>query len=145
MKFVILHYKQIPDFTVCGPILTPTSYDIHQVLRWLAMRIDVREVMEDGSYRKLDCNDERLMEELNKKIQERKERKKLVNNSKVDDVQPRGNIRLKPEVKPPVEKPKKVVSNPKMEVKEEPKVEVKIEEPKQEVIGNFIDELEKPE
>ena len=65
MKFVILDNRSLPEFNgVRGPILTPRFYDIHLVLRWIAAGIDIREVMEDGSYRKLEFNDERVMRRL---------------------------------------------------------------------------------
>ena len=75
MKYVILSRKQIPGYSVKGPILTPAEYDIHQVLKWVVVGIDVREVMEDGSYRKLSFNDPRLMEELDKKLNIQRERR----------------------------------------------------------------------
>ena len=65
MRFVILSAKPLPIGNgVHGPILSPAEYDVHLVLKLLALRIDVREVMEDGSYRKLDSNDEKLLELL---------------------------------------------------------------------------------
>ena len=143
MKFVILHRKQIPGFTVCGPIMTPTEYDIHQVLRWIAAGVDIREVMEDGSYRKLTFNDERLMEELTKKINKQME---LREARKIELEKPlggNGNVRLVPEKKKAYKSPKpqpKKVEQPK---KKEPEVEVVKEELKQPDL--IIDELEKPE
>lgn len=142
MKFVILHRKQIPGYSICGPILTPMEYDIHQVLRWVAAGVDIREVMEDGSYRKLAFNDKRLMEELNKKLSKQME---LKNQRKVELERPdggNGNVRLLPEKKK--HHTPKVKPQPKVEPKkEEPKVEVKKEEPKQPDL--IIDELERPE
>ena len=146
MKFVILHRKLIPGFDVNGPILTPAEYDIHQVLRWISVGIDIREVMEDGSYRKLAFNDERLMEELNKKLNKQMEKRK----QQKDDQQPRvgsGNVKLVPEKrtpKPVVAKPQPKVEPKKEEPQPEPKVEEVVkEEPKQQNL--FIDELERPE
>jgi hypothetical protein len=142
MKFVILHRKQIPGYSICGPILTPMEYDIHQVLRWVAAGVDIREVMEDGSYRKLAFNDKRLMEELNKKLSKQME---LKNQRKVELERPdggNGNVRLLPEKKK--HHTPKVKPQPKVEPKkEEPEVEVKKEEPKQPDL--IIDELERPE
>ena len=77
MKFVILSNKIIPDFNVKGPVLTPMEYDIHQVLRWLTSGIDVREVMEDGSYRKLSFNDAKLVDELYNKSNKNREKPKV--------------------------------------------------------------------
>ena len=144
MKFVILnHNRIIPGYGVKGPILSPAEYDIHLVLRWLAAGLDVREVMPDGTYRKLKHNDARLMEELNKKIerqtQERAELKKAQEETRSSRMGG-GNIRLVPENKPlPVIKPR-----PK---KEEPpkKEELKVEEVKEEQVDLFIDQLEDPE
>jgi hypothetical protein len=133
----------IPGYGVKGPILSPAKYDVHQILKWINAGIDVREVMEDGSYRKLNINDPRLMEllneKVNKKVDQRKQERQLSNNDNI--VKPQGNVRLKPEkIHDP--KPKKVQPKPVKEViKEEPKkIEVK-----EEVADLFIDELEKPE
>ena len=145
MKFVILHKGIIPGFNVHGPVMTPQHYDINLVLKWVYSRIDVREVMPDGSYRKLDCNDERLMEELNAKLAKEAEHKEKVKQAILEQQlgkQHRGNVGLVPEKK--VEKPV---------AKQQPKVEPKKEEPKQEVVEQveepkvdlIIDELEKPE
>ena len=143
MKFVILHRKQIPGFSVCGPILTPMEYDIHQVLRWVAAGVDIREVMEDGSYRKLSFNDKRLMEELDKKLTKQME---LREQRKIELERPTGggsNVRLVPEKKK--EYKPKVKPQPKVgPKKEEPKQEVVKEEPKQQP-DLIIDELERPE
>lgn len=145
MKFVIVsHNRIIPGYGVKGPILSPAEYDIHLVLRWIAAGLDVREVMPDGSHRKLKHNDARLMEELNKKIErqtkEREELKKAQEEARVSRARG-GFVRLVPEAKPlPVIKTKpKKVEEPK---KEEPKVE---EEVKEEQVDLFIDQLENPE
>ena len=143
MKCVILSRKIIPGYSVKGPILSPAEYDIHQILKWLNVGIDVREVMEDGSYRKLYINDPKLIEllneKVNKKTEQRKQDRQLMENNHV--VKPQGNVRLRPEkIHDP--KPKKVQPKPAREVmKEEPKKE----EVKEEVADLFIDELEKPE
>lgn len=65
MKFVIMHMGEIPGYGhVRGPVLTPQSYDLNEVLKWISRGIDIREVMKDGSYRKLNFNDRRLKEAL---------------------------------------------------------------------------------
>ena len=143
MKCVILSRKMIPGYGVKGPILSPAEYDIHQILKWLNVGIDVREVMEDGSYRKLNINDPKLIEllneKVNKKTEQRKQDRQLMENNRV--VKPQGNVRLRPE-KIHEPKPKKVQHKPVKEIiKEEPKKE----EVKEEVVDLFIDELEKPE
>lgn len=145
MKFVILSKKIIPGYGVKGPILSPATYDIHQVLKWVAAGVDVREVMEDGSFRKLSFNDERLINELNKKLEkqaiEKEEIKKQREGLNIEPVK-RANVSLVPEKKLPQ---KKVVKKQEV-VKEELKVE-KVEEQKvePEKIDLIIDELEKPE
>lgn len=143
MKCVILSRKIIPGYSVKGPILSPAEYDIHQILKWLNVGIDVREVMEDGSYRKLNINDPKLIEllneKVNKKAEQRNQDRQLMENIRV--VKPQGNVRLRPEkIHDP--KPKKVQPKPVKEVKKE---EPKKEEVKEEVVDLFIDELEKPE
>ena len=139
MQFVILSHKIIPGFGVKGPILSPASYDVHLVLRWISVGVDVREVMEDGSLRKLKFNDERLMEELHKKLDKQAEQRLAVKKAREEiKIEVKGNVKLMPEAKP---LPKKKVK------KEEPKKE--IIEPKEEVkednIDLFIDHLEDPE
>ena len=140
MQFVILSHKQIPGFHVKGPILSPATYDIHLVLKWIAAGIDVREVMEDGSLRKLSFNDARLMEELNKKLDKLSKEREQVKKARDDTkIKISGNVKLIPEAKP-LPKKSKVK---KQEVKEELK---KQEQPKQEEqVDLFIDQLEKPE
>lgn len=69
MKFVILDNKEIPGYGgVRGPIVTPTAFDLHDVLKWITFEIDIREVMPDGSYRKLQFNDERIMKEIDEEL-----------------------------------------------------------------------------
>lgn len=145
MKFVILSHKIIPGYGVKGPILSPANYDVHLVLKWIAAGLDVREVMEDGSYRKLSFNDKKLLEVLNAKLKKQAERREAVKREleevKSEPIKPMGGVKLVPEDKPlPVAKPKKkkvekVVEKSKKEEqpKEQPPVEL------------FIDELEKPE
>ena len=137
MKFVILSSYELPFYNgVKGPIITPREYDIHLVLKWVATGVDIREVMEDGSFRKLEFNDSRLMEELDKDL----ERKRLENEEKKKEE--------KVEVKKPVPKKVNIVpSEPVKEVKVKPEPKVLVEE-KVEVIEEKkgldfeIDELE---
>ena len=102
MKFVILSRGPIPGYGVTGPILSPAEYDIHLVLRWIGAGVDIREVMEDGSYRKLSVNDERINEELNRKLNERAAerraiREQLEREGRGPKSGPRGNVQLPPE------------------------------------------------
>ena len=83
MKFVILSSKILPGYDVCGPILSPAEYDIHLVLRWIGLGIDVREAMEDGSYRKLKHNDPKLVELLDAKIEKEAKDRCLEDLSKI--------------------------------------------------------------
>ena len=144
MRYVILSRSPIPGFGVSGPILSPAHYDIHLVLRWIGAGVDIREVMEDGSYRRLRINDERLMEELNRKIEKQAaERKAIKEQIEYERRNPAGNVRLIPEKnrkKPAVKKVQPVK-------KEEPKVvePPKPVEVKEEKIDLFIDKLERPE
>ena len=139
MKYVILSNKIIPGYNVKGPIMSPAEYDPHLVMRWVLNGLDIREVMEDGSYRKIERNDERVMNAIHnkteKKINEHKSHKQQV----VTEVKPHVNVRLKPEK--PLKKSEPVKKQ------EEPKPEVKMEEPVKEkdVDELFIDDLEKPE
>ena len=145
MRYVILSRTPIPGFGVSGPILSPAHYDIHLVLRWIGAGVDIREVMEDGSYRRLKINDERLIEELNRKIEKQAAEREAIKRQIEDDRRrPAGNVQLIPErnrkkpavkkVRPVKQEEPKVVEPPKpVEVKEEENIEL------------FIDELEKPE
>lgn len=149
MKFVILSAKPLPMCNgIHGPILSPAEYDVYLVLKMLAARIDVREVMDDGSYRKLDHNDKKLLELLDEKNKNNMEKlKERRNRTREVENMPQGNVRLKEERKNnlPVNKPKKEKNKEdfkKQKPKEEVKHEVKKEEPKVDLI---IDELEKPE
>ena len=153
MKFVILSTKPLPMYNgVHGPILTPAEYDVHLVLKFIACGIDVREVMEDGSYRKLEYNDAKLLELLNEKNKENKRNLEEIRDRKKynKDHIAQGNVRLKEErIKPHIEKPKKEKNREELkkprpdkeEMKQRPE-ENKKEEPKKNLI---IDELEKPE
>lgn len=131
MKFVILGNGEIPGYNgVRGPILTPSAFDLHLVLKWLSYGLDIREVMPDGSYRKLQFNDERLMKEIDEEL----EMKRIEKEQKVNFIE---------------EKPVKVQPKAKVaKVKEKIKVdkEVKQEEVKKEEKPSFIvDDLQKPE
>ena len=143
MKFVILSNKKLPGYSVMGPILSPAEYDVHQVLKWLMMGIDVREVMEDGTHRKLTIHDEKLAELVKEKTNAKMEERNQIMDNKQFDATPQGNVKLKEQKHKPKEQP---VVQPKK--KEEVK---KIELPKKEekvVVETpelFIDELEKPE
>ena len=149
MRFVILSTKPLPMFNgIYGPILSPAEYDVHLVLNMIALGIDVREVMDDGSYRKLKSDDKKLMELLedkNKKM--RAELKEHRNRERVVKNEPQGNVKIKEE-RPAPKKEKQVPKkefkpeHKKQKPKEEPKEEVVLQEPKKEFI---IDELEKPE
>ena len=114
MKFVILSHGLIPDYGVRGPVLTPRKYDLHQVLRWISMGVDIREVMEDGSYRKLTFIDERIANEIGKELDEKMNNKK--EEEKIPDVKK-------------IPKKRRVDIYPKEEVKE---IKIKKEEPKKE-------------
>lgn len=125
MKFVILSSCKLPECGVRGPILTPRYYDIHLVLKWLAVGIDIREVMEDGSYRKLEFNDERVMKELDEELErkriEKEQKVNLLEEPKVEVKKPtpkKMNI-YPPEPVKPMKKEKK---EEKPVIKEEPKV-----------------------
>ena len=143
MKFVIMNNGTIPGVGVKGPVLTPRSYDIHQVLKWIVSGVDIREVMEDGSYRKLIFNDERLMQELGKNLDDTRQEKIAVEEEVKKMEKER---RIVPKEKP---KNKKVQFVPVMDEenkKIEPvKEEAKKEEPKEEKALFPIDNLEKPE
>lgn len=140
MKFVIFSNCTIPGFGVRGPVMTPRAYDLHQVLKWLSVGLDVREVMEDGSYRKLTFNDEKLNAEVGKLIEaareykEEREKLKVKKNEKKEYKQTVG-IFPKEDVKPIKKKEKVKKEVVKEEAKEQKEPEV-----------NFpIDNLEKPE
>lgn len=138
MKFVIMSRCAIPGYGVRGPVLTPRSYDLHQVLKWLSCGIDVREVMEDGSYRKLQFNDEKINDEISKEIAEKrlaKSKQKKVEKRIVKPKKKALTILPEEEIKEIKIKKEVKIDKPKVE-------EVKAEEPNVELP---IDELEKPE
>lgn len=67
MKFVIMHMGEIPGYGhVRGPVLTPQSYNLNEVLKWISHGVDIREVMDDGSYREMKFNDRRLKEAIDR-------------------------------------------------------------------------------
>ena len=129
MKFVVLDNRELPMYNgVKGPILTPTAFDIQLVLKLLAFGIDVREVMEDGSFRKLEFNDERVMRELDEKF----EMKRIEKEQKIKLV----------EQKPVTKK----VTNKKVVVRPQPKKEEEVKEPEVKKEPElFVDDLKKPE
>lgn len=65
MKFVILSNKKIPGFGgIKGPILTPQEIPLQKVLNMVSLGFEVFEVMEDGSRRKVQFSDERILSEM---------------------------------------------------------------------------------
>lgn len=88
MKFVILSSVPIPGFNgQRGPLLTPQYLDAKLVLKMVAMGIDVKEVMEDGSYRDVKFSDSRLIDEMAnankiKSVKEEAEEKKVIEEVK---------------------------------------------------------------
>ena len=65
MKFVILSNKKIPGFGgIKGPILTPQEIPLKKVLSMVSLGFEVFEVMEDGSRRKVQFSDERILSEM---------------------------------------------------------------------------------
>ena len=128
MKFVVLDNRELPMCNgVKGPIMTPTAFNIQLVLKWLAFEIDVREVMEDGSFRKLEFNDKKLMRELDEKLEmkriEKEQKIKLVEQKPVTKKAANKKVVVRPQPK------KEEVKEP--EVKKEPEL--------------FVDDLKKPE
>ena len=131
MKFVILSSGCIPGFNGArGPILTPSAYDLHLVLQWLCAGVDIREVMPDGSYRKLQFNDEKIMKEIDEEL----EMKRIQKEQNVDFLKEEP---VKKVVKPKVIKTKPVVKQETTKVVEEPK--------KEEKPSFVVDDLEKLE
>lgn len=70
MKFVIMSNKKIPGFGgIKGPILTPQEIPLKKVLDMVSLGFEVFEVMEDGSRRKVQFSDERILcEMINQKL-----------------------------------------------------------------------------
>ena len=65
MKFVITSNKKIPGFGgIKGPILTPQEIPLKKVLDMVSLGFEVFEVMEDGSRRKVQFSDERILSEM---------------------------------------------------------------------------------
>lgn len=65
MKFVIMSNKKIPGFGgIKGPILTPQEIPLKKVLDMVSLGFEVFEVMEDGSRRKVQFSDERILSEM---------------------------------------------------------------------------------
>lgn len=146
MKFVILSHGIVPDFGVRGPILTPREYDLQQVLRWIAFGVDVREVMEDGSYRDLSFNDERILDEIRKSLNKKVVEKKTEEKRDVEKIPKHRRVGIYPKEEVKEIKPNKKVEVKKVDVKEKieepPKEEINVNEGK---IDFPIDHLEKPE
>ena len=144
MKFVILSHGIVPDFGVRGPILTPREYDLHQVLKWVVYGVDIREVMDDGTYRILSFNDERIMDkirkELNNKVVEKKEEEK----KEVEKIPKHRRVGIYPKEEIKEIKHKKVeVKKVEEEKNIEPaKEEINVDDGK---VDFPIDNLEKPE
>ena len=135
MKFVIMSRGQLPFYNgACGPILTPVAYDIHLVLKWLAAGVDVREVMDDGSFRKLEFNDERVMKELDEDL----ERKRIEKEQRIKLLEEEQKVNVKKVV---TKKMNIYPPEPVRPVKEKPvvKEELKVEKKKPEL---EVDELE---
>ena len=128
MKFVILDNKEIPGFGGArGPILTPTAYNLHDVLKWITFDIDIREVMSDGSYRKLQFNDERIMKEINEELEFKrleKAEQEEVTSIKEDNTKPVENNKTNNSKKASKVPNKKPVE----ESKKEDKVELVVDE-----------------
>ena len=131
MKFVILDNKEIPGFGGArGPILTPTAYNLHDVLKWITFDIDIRDVMFDGSYRKLQFNDERIMKEINEELEF-----KRLEKAEQEEV-----ASIKEEITKPVENNKTNNSKKASKVPNKKPVEESKKEDKVELV---VDELEK--
>ena len=131
MKFVILDNKEIPGFGGArGPILTPTAYNLHDVLKWITFDIDIREVMSDGSYRKLQFNDERIMKEINEELEF-----KRLEKAEQEEV-----TSIKEDITKPVENNKTNNSKKASKVPNKKPVEESKKEDKVELV---VDELEK--
>ena len=76
MKCVVYSKGELPGFKgIRGPIMSPLDIDVHLVLKWVYFGVDVREVMDDGSHRKLKSNDERLMNLIDADLEERRQNK----------------------------------------------------------------------
>ena len=131
MKFVILDNKEIPGFGGArGPILTPTAYNLHDVLKWITFDIDIREVMSDGSYRKLQFNDERIMKEINEELEF-----KRLEKAEQEEV-----ASIKEEITKPVENNK---TNNSKKVSKVPNKKPVEESKKEDKVELVVDELEK--
>lgn len=85
MKFVILSSAVIPGFNgQRGPLLTPQELDVKSVLKMVGCGIDVREVMPDGSYRKVEFSDDRLTNYLSNKIIQKQEKEMKIEEKAKD-------------------------------------------------------------
>ena len=116
MRCVVYSKCELPEFRgIRGPIMSPTELDPQLIMKWLYVGLDVREVMPDGSYRRLEFNDKKLNEMIDKEDCECKEKEEKV-----------------------VEIPKKI------EIKEEVKEEkpVVVEEPKPDLPLDTLEKLD---
>jgi ABC-type antimicrobial peptide transport system ATPase subunit len=67
MRCVVYSKCELPEFRgIRGPIMSPTELDPQLIMKWLYVGLDVREVMPDGSYRRLEFNDKKLNEMIDK-------------------------------------------------------------------------------
>ena len=146
MRCVVYSKCELPEFRgIRGPIMSPTELDPQLIMKWLYVGLDVREVMPDGSHRRLKTNDGKLVELLNKKYEE-KQAKRLDNVN----VQPKKK-EIKQQPKNKKEVPKAKPYEKKVKPVELPKEEPKVEQPKEDIVVNEpavhlpIDNLEKPE
>ena len=144
MKFVILSHGIVPDFGVRGPILTPREYDLHQVLKWVVYGVDIREVMDDGTYRILSFNDERILDEIRKELNNKVVEKKEEEKKEVEKIPKHRRVGIYPKEEIKEIKHKKVeVKKVEEEKKIEPaKEEINVDDGK---VDFPIDNLEKPE
>lgn len=70
MKFIIKSNTKIPGFGgIRGPILTPQEIPAKKVLDMVSKGCKIYEVMDDGSYRKVEFSDARVFEQMMKEKQ----------------------------------------------------------------------------
>lgn len=147
MRCVVYSKCELPEFRgIRGPIMSPTELDPQLIMKWLYVGLDVREVMPDGSHRRLKTNDEKLVELLNKKYEEKQA--KRLGIVKANDNKPKQKeVKQQPKKEVPKAKP----YEKKVKPVELPKEEPKVEQPKEDIVVNEpavhlpIDNLEKPE
>lgn len=139
MKFVILSHGIVPDFGVRGPVLTPREYDLHQVLKWVVYGVDIREVMDDGTYRILSFNDERILDEIRKELNNKVVEKKEEEKKEVEKIPKHRRVGIYPKEEIKEIKHKKVEEE---KIIEPAKEEINVDDVK---VDFPIDNLEKPE